>query len=227
MSEPSSSGKDPAWPEAKDLDWAKGGGLLPVVVQDAATLRVLMLGYMDEAALAATRDSGKVTFYSRSKQRLWTKGESSGHFLEVVAVRADCDADTLLVTAHPHGPTCHTGRDSCFPQAPGTDANPPQQQPAHPRADISFLGTLDQLVAERERTRPFGSYTTQLFEQGVRRIAQKVGEEGVETALAGVAQDDPELLGEAADLLYHLIVLLRSRELSLGDAVAVLASRHR
>ncbi len=210
MFERSSTGKDLPWPEPKDLDWAKGGGLLPVVVQDADTLRVLMLGYMDEAALVATRESGKVTFYSRSKQRLWTKGESSGHFLDVVAVRVDCDADTLLVTAHPRGPTCHTGSDSCFPGAPG-----------------NFLGVLDQLVAERERTRPFGSYTTELFEQGIRRIAQKVGEEGVETALAGVDQDDPELLGEAADLLYHLIVLLRSRELSLADAVQVLEQRHR
>jgi phosphoribosyl-ATP pyrophosphohydrolase/phosphoribosyl-AMP cyclohydrolase len=198
---------------SEQLDWAKGDGLLPVIVQDAETLRVLMLGYMDAAALAATRDSGHVTFYSRSKQRLWTKGESSGHFLDLVSIDVDCDNDTLLVLARPHGPTCHTGRTSCFPQAPG--------------ADVSFLGTLDTLIAERERTRPEGSYTTQLFEKGTRRIAQKVGEEGVETALAGVAQGDAELLGESADLLYHLIVLLRARGLSLADAVAVLESRHR
>jgi phosphoribosyl-ATP pyrophosphohydrolase/phosphoribosyl-AMP cyclohydrolase len=191
------------------LDWAKGDGLLPVVVQDAATLRVLMLGYMNAEALAATRASGKVTFYSRSKQRLWTKGESSGNTLELVAIETDCDRDTLLVTAHPRGPTCHLGRDSCFPQAPG-----------------QFLGTLDRLVEQRERERPLGSYTTQLFENGVRRIAQKVGEEGVETALAGVAQDDAALLGEAADLLYHLTVLLRARGLGLADAVAVLEARH-
>lgn len=198
-----------AWPDVSRLDWAKGDGLLPVVVQDAATLRVLMLGYMNAEALQATRDSGKVTFYSRSKQRLWTKGESSGHYLQVVAVRVDCDQDTLLVTAHPQGPTCHTGAVSCFPGAPG-----------------DFLGELDALVAERERTRPFGSYTTQLFEQGVRRIAQKVGEEGVETALAAVAQEDPELLGEAADLLYHLTVLMHARELSVADVLDVLAQRH-
>jgi phosphoribosyl-ATP pyrophosphohydrolase/phosphoribosyl-AMP cyclohydrolase len=198
---------------SEQLDWAKGDGLLPVIVQDAETLRVLMLGYMDAAALAATRDSGHVTFYSRSKQRLWTKGESSGHFLDLVSIDVDCDNDTLLVLARPHGPTCHTGRTSCFPQAPG--------------ADVSFLGTLDTLIAEREQTRPEGSYTTQLFEKGTRRIAQKVGEEGVETALAGVAQGDAELLGESADLLYHLIVLLRARGLSLADAVAVLESRHR
>ncbi|MBB5876513.1 bifunctional phosphoribosyl-AMP cyclohydrolase/phosphoribosyl-ATP diphosphatase HisIE [Xanthomonas sp. 3498] len=192
------------------LDWGKGDGLLPVVVQDAATLRVLMLGYMNQEALAQTRRSGQVTFYSRSKQRLWTKGESSGHVLEVVAIDTDCDGDTLLVLAHPHGPTCHLGRDSCFPQAPG-----------------QFLGALDRLVAQRERERPAGSYTTQLFEKGTRRIAQKVGEEGVETALAGVAQGDDELLGESADLLYHLTVLLRARGLGLADAVAVLEARHR
>ncbi|MCW0395473.1 MULTISPECIES: bifunctional phosphoribosyl-AMP cyclohydrolase/phosphoribosyl-ATP diphosphatase HisIE [Xanthomonas] len=192
------------------LDWGKGDGLLPVVVQDAATLRVLMLGYMNQEALAQTRRSGQVTFYSRSKQRLWTKGESSGNVLDVVAIDTDCDRDTLLVLAHPRGPTCHLGRDSCFPQAPG-----------------QFLGALDRLVAQRERDRPAGSYTTQLFEKGTRRIAQKVGEEGVETALAGVAQGDEDLLGESADLLYHLTVLLRARGLGLADAVAVLEARHR
>lgn len=192
------------------LDWAKGDGLLPVVVQDAASLRVLMLGYMNAEALAATRASGKVTFYSRSKQRLWTKGESSGHFLEVVSIDQDCDEDTLLVLAHPRGPTCHLGRESCFPGAPG-----------------DFLGTLDALVAERERARPAGSYTTSLFEKGTRRIAQKVGEEGVETALAAVAQGEEDLLGESADLLYHLLVLLRARGLGLADVLRVLETRHR
>ena len=172
--------------QAGELDWAKGDGLLPVVVQDADTLRVLMLGYMNAQALAATLASGKVTFYSRSKQRLWMKGESSGHVLELAGIETDCDNDTLLVLARPHGDTCHLGRPSCFPTAPG-----------------DFLAELSALVAQRERERPFGSYTTRLFEQGIRRIAQKVGEEGVETALAGVAQDDPELLGEAADLIYH------------------------
>lgn len=207
----------------EQLDWAKGDGLLPAIVQDADTLRVLMLGYMDAEALAVTRESGHVTFHSRSKQRLWTKGESSGHFLDLVSVDVDCDNDTLLVLARPHGPTCHTGRTSCFPGAPGGEASP-SQQPARP---VSFLAALDELVAQRERERPEGSYTTRLFEKGTRRIAQKVGEEGVETALAGVAQGDEELLGESADLLYHLIVLLRARGLSLADAVAVLESRHR
>ncbi|HYG05063.1 MAG TPA: bifunctional phosphoribosyl-AMP cyclohydrolase/phosphoribosyl-ATP diphosphatase HisIE [Stenotrophomonas sp.] len=195
---------------ADTLDWGKGDGLLPVIVQDAANLRVLMLGYMNAEALAATRASGRVTFYSRSKQRLWTKGESSGHFLEVVAIDQDCDADTLLILAHPRGPTCHLGRDSCFAQAPA-----------------NFLGSLDALVATRERERPAGSYTTDLFEKGTRRIAQKVGEEGVETALAAVAQGEQELLGESADLLYHLLVLLRARGLGLADVLAVLEARHR
>ncbi|PPT79106.1 MULTISPECIES: bifunctional phosphoribosyl-AMP cyclohydrolase/phosphoribosyl-ATP diphosphatase HisIE [Xanthomonas] len=192
------------------LDWSKGEGLLPVVVQDADNLRVLMLGYMNAQALAVTQQRGEVTFFSRSKQRLWTKGESSGNVLRVVSIETDCDADTLLVQARPHGPTCHLGRTSCFPGAPG-----------------QFLGSLDALIATREQQRPHGSYTTKLFEQGIRRIAQKVGEEGVETALAGVVQGDAELLGESADLLYHLIVLLRARGLGLGDAVALLESRHK
>ena len=190
------------------LAWDKQDGLLPAIVQDAATLRVLMLGYMDRAALAATLASGQVTFYSRSKQRLWTKGESSGHVLALVSVDVDCDADTLLVQARPHGPTCHLDRTSCFPDAPGDG-----------------LAELDVLIAQRERERPPGSYTTRLFEGGIRRIAQKVGEEGVETALAAVAQDDEALLGEAADLLYHLVVALRARGLALDDVRRVLAAR--
>ncbi|WP_235567767.1 bifunctional phosphoribosyl-AMP cyclohydrolase/phosphoribosyl-ATP diphosphatase HisIE [Lysobacter sp. Root690] len=203
------------------LDWDKQDGLIPAVVQDAASLRVLMLGYMDRAALRATLDSGHVTFYSRSKQRLWTKGETSGNFLDLVSIETDCDRDTLLISAQPHGPTCHLGRDSCFPSAAGvsdlSDA---------PGDTLAFLGELDALIATRERERPQGSYTTALFDKGVRSIAQKVGEEGVETALAAVAQDDAALCGEAADLLFHLQVLLRARGLSLGDAVAVLRERH-
>ena len=196
--------------EIQGMDWAKGDGLLPVIVQDASNLRVLMLGYMNIEALAATRASGFVTFYSRSKQRLWKKGESSGHVLELVSIQADCDNDTLLVLARPHGPTCHLQRDSCFPEAPA-----------------SFLADLDGVVKQREQDRPAGSYTTKLFEEGIRRIAQKVGEEGVETALAAVVQDDTALLGESADLLFHLTVLLRARGLALTDAVAVLEKRHR
>ncbi|OHE85823.1 MAG: bifunctional phosphoribosyl-AMP cyclohydrolase/phosphoribosyl-ATP diphosphatase [Lysobacterales bacterium RIFOXYA1_FULL_69_10] len=195
--------------DADTLAWDKQGGLLPAVVQDARSLRVLMLGYMDRAALAATLRDGRVTFFSRSKQRLWTKGESSGHVLELVGIETDCDRDTLLVRAIPHGPTCHLERASCFPEAPS-----------------DFLGELDALVASRERERPVGSYTTSLFEGGVRRCAQKVGEEGVETALAAVAQDDAALVGEAADLVFHLMVTLRARGLSLEDVRSELKRRH-
>lgn len=196
-----------------DLDalaWDRQDGLLPAVVQDAGSLRVLMLGYMSPDALRETLRSGRVTFFSRSRQRLWTKGESSGHWLELVTLEPDCDGDALLLQARPHGPTCHLQRCSCFAAAPGDP-----------------LAGLDALVAQRALRRPPGSYTTRLLEAGVHAIAQKVGEEGVETALAGVAQDDAALCGEAADLVYHLLVLLRARGLGLDDVQAVLASRHR
>lgn len=194
------------------LGWTKGGGLLPAIVQHWRSGEVLMLGYMNIEALAETRRSGRATFFSRSKQRLWTKGESSGHFLAVKNIRVDCDRDTLLISAQPHGPTCHVGTSSCF----GDGVQPP----------LAFLAELDALIATREADRPDGSYTTRLFEAGIRRIAQKVGEEGVEAALAGVAQDDDALLGEAADLVYHLTVLLRARGKSLADVSEVLAQRH-
>ena len=191
------------------LAWDKQGGLLPAIVQDAVTQRMLMLGYMDRAALEATLASGRVTFYSRSRARLWVKGETSGNALELVSIAADCDNDSLLVQARPQGPTCHRGTVSCFADAPG-----------------DFLAELDALIAKRHDDRPQGSYTTQLFDAGIRRIAQKVGEEGVETALAAVVQDDAALLGEAADLIYHLTVLLRARGLGLHDVTAVLRARH-
>jgi phosphoribosyl-ATP pyrophosphohydrolase/phosphoribosyl-AMP cyclohydrolase len=192
------------------IDWAKLDGLVPAIIQDAGNQRVLMLGYMDRAALQATLDTGKVTFFSRSRQRLWTKGETSGHYLQLVSIETDCDSDSLLVQALPHGPTCHLQRASCFPAAPA-----------------NFLAELDQLIDQRERERPAGSYSTKLFEGGLRRMAQKVGEEGVETSLAAVVEDDPALLGEAADLIFHLVVLLRARGLSLADAVRVLEQRRR
>jgi phosphoribosyl-ATP pyrophosphohydrolase/phosphoribosyl-AMP cyclohydrolase len=197
------------------LDWSKGEGLLPAIVQHWLSGEVLMLGYMNAEALAETQRSGHVTFYSRSKQRLWTKGEVSGHVLDLKSVRIDCDADTLLIQADPHGPTCHEGTSSCFGN--GDDVRPP----------LGFLAELDALVAQRHADRPEGSYTTKLFDGGIRRIAQKVGEEGVETALAAVAQGDEELLGEAADLVFHLTVTLRARGLSLADVAKVLVARHR
>lgn len=194
------------------LDWAKGDGLLPVIVQHWLTGEVLMLGYMNAEALGRTQAIGQVTFFSRSKQRLWTKGETSGHVLALKSLRVDCDADTLLVLAEPHGPTCHKGTSSCF----GSEVQPP----------LGFLAELDALVAQRYIDRPADSYTTRLFESGIRRMAQKVGEEGVETALAAVAQDDDALLGEAADLIYHLVVTLRARGLGLSDVTALLSRRH-
>ncbi len=194
--------------DPETLDWAKQDGLLPAIVQDARSRKVLMLGYMSRDALQVTLDSGNVTFYSRSKQRLWTKGESSGHTLRLMSIETDCDADTLLVQAEPRGPTCHLGRESCFPQAPGDE-----------------LGELEALIARRYEERPPGRYTTKLFDAGIKRIAQKVGEEGLETALAAVVEDDASLLGESADLLYHLVVLLRMRGLSLSDVRRVLVDR--
>ena len=196
--------------DADSLAWDKQDGLLPAVVQDADTRRVLMVGYMNREALQVTLDTGKVTFFSRSKQRLWTKGESSGHVLAMLAIEADCDRDTLLVQARPHGPTCHLGTTSCFPSAPG-----------------DVLGALQALIRTRDAERPPGSYTTKLFEAGIKRIAQKVGEDGLETALAAVAEEDGALLGESADLLYHLVVLLQARGLSLADALKVLEQRQR
>lgn len=195
-----------------ELDWAKGDGLLPAIVQDARSAQVLMLGYMNRRALQHSLDSGQVTFWSRSRQRMWTKGEQSGHVLELVSVHADCDRDTLLVLATPRGPTCHNGTSSCFGEMTG---------PA-----LSMLGRLDALVQERQQQRPPGSYTTRLFERGVLKVAQKVGEEGVETALAGAAQDDAALCGESADLLFHLLVLLRARGLGLEPVLQVLQQRH-
>lgn len=204
------------------LAWAKQDGLLPAIVQDAATHSVLMLGYMNREALQQTLATRRVTFWSRSKARLWTKGEQSGHWLDLVSIEADCDHDTLLLQVRPNGPTCHLGRASCFEHA----APAVNDRGKDTTGDMDFLDTLDTLVQQRERERPAGSYTTRLFEGGIRRIAQKVGEEGVETSLAGVAQDDEALLGEAADLVFHLIVLLRARGLSLRDAVRVLERRH-
>jgi phosphoribosyl-AMP cyclohydrolase / phosphoribosyl-ATP pyrophosphohydrolase len=198
------------------LDWDKGAGLLPAVVQDIDTGAVLMLAYMNRAALAATQASGRVTFWSRSKGRLWTKGETSGNFLECREIAADCDGDTLLILARPLGPACHLGTRTCW------GGSPPQ--PA--AAKLAFLHSLEQIIRQRISERPPGSYTVTLFDQGLRRMAQKVGEEGLELALASVGQSNAEVVGEAADLLYHMLLLLQARQLSLPQIVAELAARH-
>lgn len=194
------------------LDWAKGDGLLPSVIQHADDGRVLMLGYMNAEALAASLASGRVTFYSRSKQRLWTKGESSGNVLELVAVQADCDHDTLLIQARPAGPTCHLGSDTCF----GNAMQPP----------VGFLARLEQTIRDRARSGDTASYTARLLEAGVQRCAQKVGEEGVEVALAAVAESPEKLASESADLLYHLLVCLQAAGSDLGQVLAELEARH-
>jgi phosphoribosyl-ATP pyrophosphohydrolase/phosphoribosyl-AMP cyclohydrolase len=196
--------------DAGAIDWGKSDGLVPAIVQDAASLRVLMLGYMNREALQATLDSGKVTFFSRSKQRLWQKGETSGHVLKFRSVKLDCDRDALLVTAEPEGPTCHNGTTTCW----GDDDAP----------NLATLADLAATIRKRQAQPEPGSYTAKLFESGLTRIAQKVGEEGVETALAG-ALGEANLTEEAADLLYHLLVLLRASGASLDDVLKVLFDR--
>ena len=200
--------------QAEALAWSKSGGLLPAIVQDAFDGRVLMQAFMNREALMQSLSSGQVTFWSRSRQCLWTKGETSGNFLKLVTVHADCDLDCLLVLAQPEGPTCHRGSDSCFDDAAAVTPG------------LSFLAQLERLVAQRDRERPEGSYTSQLLKEGTRRIAQKVGEEGVETALAATTGDDEELRNETADLIYHLLVLLRSRGIPLENVIATLKGRH-
>jgi phosphoribosyl-AMP cyclohydrolase / phosphoribosyl-ATP pyrophosphohydrolase len=199
-----------------DLDWDKTDGLIPAIVQDARSGAVLMLGYMNAEALAATQATGRVTFWSRSKGRLWTKGETSGHFLQVKDIAADCDRDCLLILAHPTGPVCHLGTATCWGDA--------QRVPAQP---LAFLSELESIVASRVSERPPGSYTTTLLDQGLARIAQKIGEEGVELALAAVTQSDEQILGEAADLLFHMLVLLKAKGLSLSQVTNTLESRHK
>ena len=197
------------------LDWAKGDGLLPAIVQDARSGRVLMLGYMNAESLRRTLIERRVVFFSRSRKALWTKGETSGHYLNVVDVSADCDDDTILVLARPDGPTCHKGTETCFDGARAPDVT-----------GIAFLTSLEDTIAQRIADNREGSYTAQLYAQGLGRVAQKVGEEGVETALAAVTRGDDELVGECADLLFHLLVLLKARNLSLAHVVQELASRH-
>jgi phosphoribosyl-ATP pyrophosphohydrolase/phosphoribosyl-AMP cyclohydrolase len=199
-----------------NLDWDKSSGLLPAIVQDARSGAVLMLGYMNREALAATQALGQVTFWSRSKQRLWTKGESSGHFLLVKHIAADCDGDTLLILADPQGPACHLQTATCW----GDNAAPSLAE------GTAFFAELDAILDARLAQRPAGSYTVKLFDQGLARMAQKVGEEGVELALAAVTQPDGEIVGEAADLFYHVTLLLKAKGLSLSRVAAELRARH-
>jgi phosphoribosyl-ATP pyrophosphohydrolase/phosphoribosyl-AMP cyclohydrolase len=196
------------------LDWAKMNGLIPAIVQDAFDGRVLMQAWMSRESLDRSLDSGLVSFWSRSRQELWTKGETSGNFLELIDVLPDCDGDCLLVLARPRGPACHRGTETCF------------EDGDRARTDLSFLARLERVIAQRDADRPEGSYTTRLLDAGVQRIAQKVGEEAVETALAAAAGDSDDLLNESADLLYHLLVLLRSRGQNLPDLVDTLRARH-
>ncbi|MGE4800592.1 bifunctional phosphoribosyl-AMP cyclohydrolase/phosphoribosyl-ATP diphosphatase HisIE [Yersinia hibernica] len=197
--------------QINQLDWEKVDNLMPAIVQHAVSGEVLMMGYMDREALTQTEKTGKVTFFSRTKQRLWTKGESSGHFLNVTNIYPDCDNDTLLVLVNPIGPTCHLGNNSCFAPA---------------ASDWGFLYQLEQLLASRKSADPASSYTAKLYASGTKRIAQKVGEEGVETALAATVNDREELTNESADLLYHLLVLLQDQDLDLSNVISRLRERH-
>jgi len=198
--------------DLEDLDWDKSDGLIPAIIQDSSTGSVLMLGYMNRASLEETLESGKVTFFSRSRKQLWTKGETSGNYLLFRGIQIDCDADTLLIKAEPCGPTCHRGTATCF-------------QDRLEFKGIAFLNHLENLIRSRKVEMPEGSYTTRLFDQGLARISQKVGEEGVEVAISAF-QDRGQTVQEAADLLYHLLVLLAARELSLAEVVTELTRRH-
>jgi phosphoribosyl-AMP cyclohydrolase / phosphoribosyl-ATP pyrophosphohydrolase len=198
------------------LAWDKSDGLLPGIIQDANTEAVLMLGYLNRESLQATLERRRVVFYSRSRRKLWEKGETSGHFLHLVSISADCDSDALLLRVRPEGPTCHRNTATCF-----GDGAPPVSE------GIGFLSRLEAVIESRIAQSPEGSYTASLYGKGVKRMAQKVGEEGVEVALAAQTGDASELVSESADLLFHLALLLRSRDLSLASVAAELAARHR
>jgi phosphoribosyl-ATP pyrophosphohydrolase/phosphoribosyl-AMP cyclohydrolase len=192
-------------------DFLKMGGLLPAIVQNAHSGQVLMLGYMNQEALDETLRSKNVTFFSRSKNRLWVKGATSGHFLKLQSISLDCDNDALLVQALPLGPTCHKGTTSCFD---------------HSDTELGFLSTLETIIEERIGSNNPDSYTNKLWAKGLKKMAQKVGEEGLETALAGRAGDEDELLDEGADLIFHFLVLLKARDVSLSQVINRLKSRH-
>jgi phosphoribosyl-ATP pyrophosphohydrolase/phosphoribosyl-AMP cyclohydrolase len=197
----------------ESLNFEKQGGLIPAIVQDNRTRRVLMLGFMNEDAYRITIESGLVTFYSRTRNRLWTKGETSGNTLRVVKILTDCDKDTLLIQALPAGPVCHTGNDTCFGE--------------QNEGDIFFLSTLQDFIEQRKTEMPAGSYTTQLFSDGLNRMAQKVGEEAIETVIEATNGSNTRLVYEAADLIYHLTVLLTSKGLRIEDLARALSQRHK
>lgn len=197
--------------DSSSLDWEKTNGLIPVIVQDNKTLEVLMLGYMNAEAFEKTQAEGKVTFFSRSKNRLWTKGEESGNFLFVKAIHIDCDNDTILVKASPVGPTCHTGSRSCFK----TNYNQ------------NFIFELENIINDRYENPIEGSYINKMRQKGLNKIAQKVGEEGVETVIAALAETEEEFIGEASDLLFHLMFLLKEKGLSIQDIALNLEKRHK
>lgn len=196
-----------------NLDFDKVNGLIPAIIQDNDTNKVLMLGYMNQESLAKTQETGKVTFYSRSKQRLWTKGEESGNFLNVVSIKEDCDKDTLLIKVNPVGAVCHTGADTCFYEKNVED--------------VMFFKYLQTFIEKRYKDMPEGSYTTSLFQSGVNRMAQKVGEEAIESVIEACNGTDERLVYESADMLYHLIVLLTSKGLSIEDLSRELQKRHK
>ena len=198
------------------VDFNKGNGLVPAIVQDAVTRRVLMLGYMNEEALTITQERGLVTFYSRTRQKLWTKGETSGNYLTVREIVADCDNDTLLIKAIPSGPVCHTGSDTCF-----DEANDPELM-----TSSEFLFYLEEVIHDRREHPIEGSYTNHLFSRGINKIAQKVGEEAVELVIEAKDDNKPLFLGEAADLMYHVLVLLAQKNIRLDEVIEVLKGRH-
>jgi phosphoribosyl-ATP pyrophosphohydrolase/phosphoribosyl-AMP cyclohydrolase len=199
--------------QISDIDFAKLDGLVPAVVQDNNTQVVLMVGFMNADAVNKTLETGKVTFFSRTKNRLWTKGEESGNFLNVTQILIDCDNDTLLIKANPVGPVCHTGEDTCFKEK-------------NQESGIQFLTHLQDVIDQRKRDMPEGSYTTSLFAKGTRKITQKVGEEAVETIIGAMANDDENFIYESADLIYHLMVLLTHKGYRVEDIVAELKKRH-
>ena len=195
------------------IDFEKSGGLVPAIVQDAITKNVLMLGYMNQEAYEKTVSTKKVTFWSRSRNCLWTKGETSGNYLHLVSIKADCDNDTLLVRVHPTGPTCHQGTDTCW----GED---------NTASELLFLGELQDFINRRKEEMPEGSYTTRLFSDGINKIAQKVGEEALETVIEATNGTNDHLVYEAGDVLYHLIVMLAAKGLRIDDVAAELHRRH-